>query len=131
MPALFVASWTTLRGLENEAARAFVWSAVLAQVAHLYAGMPVSVFRQRQVFGRAGRAMRIAVVVFLAMFAVQIWFADPVVTQRLLTAVCTIYLCSLLLGHHGDRQLWIGSFRSVIGGIFRWNFAGICFGSMR
>ena len=84
---------------------AFVWSAVLAQAAHLYAVLPVSVLRQRRLFGRAEDGLSWAMLVYLALFALQIWMADPVVTQRIVSAACAAYVGIIVIGLCGDRMV--------------------------
>ncbi|QGX99936.1 hypothetical protein EI983_17345 [Roseovarius faecimaris] len=103
MPAVFVGSWTGLCALGLEQPAAFVWSAVLAQAAHLYAVLPVSAVRQRRLFGRARTAMWGAVLVCLGLFALQIWLLNPVVTHRLVSLYGALYLGVTLLGLCGDR----------------------------
>lgn len=103
MPAVFAGSWALLRAVGLEPPTAFVWSAVLAQAAHLYAVLPVTVARQRRAFGRAKGGLSWAMLGYLAVFALQIWMADPVVTQRVVSAACAVYVGITVLVLCGDR----------------------------
>ena len=43
--------------------------------------------------------------VYMALFALQIWMADPVVTQRIVSAACVVYVGIIVIGLCGDRMV--------------------------
>ncbi|MDQ2091999.1 hypothetical protein [Marimonas arenosa] len=112
MPAIFLSGWTLLRALEIAEARAFVWAAVLAQAVQVWAVLPISAWHQRRLFGRARRALFAAVAVCFTVLALQVWWADPVFSQRVVTVYCAFYVGAMLAGILGD-QLFIDRFVPV------------------
>jgi len=105
MPAIFVSSWTILCAIDTPDSIAFVWAGVLAQAAHIWGVLPVTVWRQRHAFGRSRNAMSWSVAILLSFLAFQIWWSDPWVSQRLVSIYCAFYVAMMALGVWGDRDV--------------------------
>ncbi|WP_137703001.1 hypothetical protein [Marimonas lutisalis] len=103
MPVVFLSSWTVLRGLAFNETLAFVWAGVLAQFAQVWGVLPVSLWHQRRLFGRARPGGWYAISFALAAFGVQVFWADPVVSQRFVTAYGGLYIAIMVWGISGDR----------------------------
>ncbi len=103
MPVVFLCSWTLLRALGAVEQVAFVWSAVFAQSVHVWSVLPVTVRRQHRVFGRVHGAVRVSVLMAIALLLLQVWWSEPWLTQRLLSVYCAIYATVMALGVWGDR----------------------------
>jgi hypothetical protein len=105
MPCVFITCWMCLRALEWPEAVAFVWAGALAQVAQIWSALPVTVARQRTVFGRARGSTSWAVTFMIGFLAVQIWWSDPWMSQRLVTCYCALYAFIMALGVWGDTKI--------------------------
>ena len=105
MPAVFLSSWTVLRFLHFPEPAAFVWAGVLAQAAQLCSVLPVTVWRLRKAFGRARTGARWSVAFYFCVFAFQVWLSDPVISQRLVSIICGIYVMVMALGVKGDPAI--------------------------
>lgn len=105
MPVVFVSSWTGLLACQISAPLAFVWAGVLAQAAQIWAVLPVSVWLQRHTFGHARPAVSTAMVMILSVLALQVYWSDPVVSQRMVSAYCGLYVLILVSGLRGDRDV--------------------------
>jgi hypothetical protein len=105
MPVVFVSSWTVLLACHVPQPLAFVWAGVLAQAAQIWATLPVTIWRQRHTFGTARPAVPTAMVMILSVLALQIWWAGPVISQRMVSAYCGLYVLFLASGLRGDRDI--------------------------
>lgn len=105
MPAAFVSFWTTLTALGVADDTAFVWSAVLAQAVQVWLTMPISVRRHHQTFGRAEAAVPPALYVIIALMAAQVWWCEPLFTQRLVSLYCAGFAAAMMLGLRGDADI--------------------------
>ncbi|MHA6268376.1 hypothetical protein ACXYMP_16065 [Aliiroseovarius sp. CAU 1755] len=105
MPGVFIGSWTTFRMSGVSEPVAFVWAGVLAQATHLWAVLPVAVWRQRQAFGSAKSSVRWAVAFYLGTMAFQIWWCEPWMSQRLVSIYCAGYAAMMALGVWGDSDV--------------------------
>lgn len=105
MPAVFLGGWTALRAAGTPEATAFVWAAVLAQAAQVWGTLPGTVRRQRRVFGQARQTFFRAMTIILGVLAFQIWYADPSVSQRIISTCCAAYAGLMVLGILGDTDI--------------------------
>ncbi len=105
MPAVFLGTWTALRAFSAPEPVAFVWAAVLAQAAQAWGVLP-NLAKHR--VGKRPRdlgAVTIAAILMPAALSIQVWSADPLVTQRLLSTYCAVYATVMALGIWGDRDV--------------------------
>lgn len=105
MPGVFVVGWMTFNAIGWPEEPAFVWAGVLAQASHLWAVIPVSVFRQLHAFGRAKQAVTWAVAISFGVLVFQIWWCEPWMSQRVISVYCAFYAASMVLGVLGDRDV--------------------------
>ena len=105
IPVLFAASWTVFKAVGLPDSEAFVWAAVLAQAAHLWAVLPVTVWRQRHVFGHARHAVGWAVAASFAVLSIQVWWSEPWLCQRLVSIYCGCYAMKMGFGIWGNRDV--------------------------
>lgn len=105
MPAVLAGIWTTLKAVGLPDSEAFVWAAVLAQAAHLWAVLPVTIRRQRHVFGRARQATSWAIAASFAVLSVQVWWSEPWLCQRLVSIYCGWYALTMAFGVWGNRDV--------------------------
>ncbi|WP_317625105.1 hypothetical protein [Rhodalgimonas zhirmunskyi] len=105
MPMVFLSAWNLLHFAEAGERMAFVWAAVLAQSLQLWAVMPHSPVQMKRSFGRARITYLAVLALMLMAIAVQVWMADPLFSQRLLSALCIVYALVMLLGLAGERDV--------------------------
>lgn len=105
MPMVFLSAWNLLHFAEAGERMAFVWAAVLAQALQIWAVMPHSPMQVKRSFGRARITYLAVVAVMLVTMAAQVWMADPLFTQRLLSSLCIVYALAMLLGLVGDADV--------------------------
>ncbi|MEM6577041.1 MAG: hypothetical protein AAF678_00995 [Pseudomonadota bacterium] len=105
MPAGFIGSWSILRGFAIDAPVAFVWAAVFAQALQLWAVLPVTVKRTRWSSGDARQTLSWTLLIVLLLFALQIWWMDPVVSQRLVSLYCASYVAVMCWGVAGEATV--------------------------
>ena len=102
MPAVFLSCWTVLSASGLGENLAFVASAVLAQLAQVWAGLPGAARREWLRHGSGSATRSVGRIVFLVL-AVQVWWAEPLITQRALTGICAVYVAVMCWGAFGDR----------------------------
>ena len=106
MPVTFLLSWTLLSLLGLGETQAFVLAAVLAQAVQIWVRLPLAVHRVRQRdLGMDG--LQLAGMLLLAMLALQLFWAEPWLCQRILSLACAGLLLMLLtgaLGHDGMAE---------------------------
>lgn len=90
MAAVFLGGWSLLRLAGTATPTAFVWAAVLAQAAQVWSVLPITARRPLAV-GQTSRALTWGMAAILGLLALQLWWADPRLTQRLLSAFCALY----------------------------------------
>lgn len=105
MPAVFVVGWMTFKAVGLPEDLAFVWAGVLAQATHLWAVIPVSVFRQRHAFGRAEQAVTWAVTISFGVLVFQIWWSEPWMSQRVVSIYSAFFAMGMVRGVLGDRDV--------------------------
>ncbi len=105
MPMVFLSGWNLLHFAEAGEVMAFVWAAVLAQALQLWAVMPHTPMQVKRRFGRARITYLAVLALMLLLIATQVWMADPLFSQRVLTALCVVYALVMLLGLVGDRDV--------------------------
>jgi len=105
MPLAFIGCWTLLRGSSVGESVAFVWSAVVAQFVQIWTVLPVTVSRQRRLFGRARPAVLWAMTLLFATLVFQVWLQDPVVTHRVVSFYCLAYAGIMWWGVSGDPMV--------------------------
>jgi hypothetical protein len=103
MPVTFLLSWMVFLLCGAPERAAFVWAAVLAQAAHLWAVLPVSVTKQRRAFGEARNATLWAVGITFGVLVVQVWVHEPWLTQRIVSLYLALYVGMMIMGLRGDR----------------------------
>jgi len=96
MVAVFIGGWSLLRLAGCPAPQAFVWAAVLAQAAQVWHVLPLTA-RRPLAIGRASSAAKWGVAAILALMAVQLWWADPLFSQRLISLYCAAYAGIMLI----------------------------------
>lgn len=102
MPFAFMTSWSVMRGFSVEPPHAFVFSGVLAQLVHYWVALPATVAVQRQTLGQARQATSWAAVMVFVVMALQVWWLDPVMSQRVISLCCVLYIAVMCLGVSGD-----------------------------
>ncbi|WP_170764783.1 hypothetical protein [Ruegeria lacuscaerulensis] len=102
-PALVLISvWTALTFLRVPEAKSFVWACVLAQVALIWRILPTTVRRQREVTKDFKTNMRVVLTVWLSVLAVQICFLNPLISHRVVSIYCGLYIILMVCGATGD-----------------------------
>lgn len=105
MSAVFLGSWTVLQALQISESVAFVWAAVLAQAAQACRNLPGTIRRQHLTLGRKYPPAAWALAVPICVLSVQVWLSDPVVSQRLVSIFCALYIAIMAMGVRGDREI--------------------------
>lgn len=111
MSAVFLAGWTVLSLVGVEAKTAFVLSFVLAQMAQIWIGLPRAARDEWRRHGTSSGTQDVSVLIFL-IFAVQVLWAEPWLSQRLLSAACAIWFVTMVMGVRGNQWV-LDSFAAV------------------
>ncbi len=104
MPCVFAGSWTLLRVLGFDAAMAFVLAAVFAQTAQVWAVLPGHVRWQCIQLQRPPEALIWAVGAVFVIHVFQVWWAEPWMSQRIVSLVGTLYACAAIMGTRGETR---------------------------
>lgn len=102
--AVFLTVWTVFSFSGVDEKLAFVVSFVLAQMAQTWQGLPRAAQDERRRLG-SGNGTRNAGIVIYLLFAVQIWCAEPWLSQRFLTVACALHFVMLVNGVRGNQ--WV------------------------
>lgn len=111
MPIVFISSWTALKALQAPEAVAFVWAAVLAQATQVCHKLPRSIERLNLAFGYAPTSINARSSVIRVLFlpicvlSFQIWCSDPLVSQRVVSVFCALYVVIMALGVRGTGKI--------------------------
>ncbi|WP_458877657.1 hypothetical protein [Arenibacterium sp. CAU 1754] len=84
---------------------AFVLSLVVAETYLMWRNLPASVGAHGPSTGTATPAMFWGIGGAAALALVQIWLADPIVSQRILSGACALYVLVMALGIAGDEDV--------------------------
>ncbi len=105
MSFVFSGSWAGLKLSGVSLPTAFVWAAVCAQGVQIWLVLPPIVRRQRQKTGSARAAVSVVLAIWFGAVAVQVWWSEPWLSQRLLSACCALYAIILMLGIMRDDDV--------------------------
>ncbi len=103
LPALVLISvWTALTFLRVPEAKSFVWACILAQVTLIWRILPTTVRRQGKVAKDLRTNMCVVLTIWLSVLAVQICFMNPLISHRIVSIYCGLYIIVMVCGTTGD-----------------------------
>lgn len=106
LPLIIMLSIWILLGLNGVAENvAFVVSVVTAQSYLVWRNLPMAAQNLNTVQGPKTRLLCAIVGATFLLAMLQLWLANPLFTQRLLTVMCTFFLMIMILGILRERDL--------------------------
>ena len=102
---MMLIAWILLRHAGLSEARAFVMAVVLAEVYTIWRNLPHAAYSLRKVQGGRPGMLLWPVLGVGVLAGVQLWWNDPLLSQRILTGVCTFFLVIMILGLRREKDM--------------------------